>query len=71
MAPLVFRAPEGTAGSIGAKTFTLLGLTWVRARKSSPSIRKIAQTRRFMLCWASFSRKCRKQPHVGRALSRV
>ena len=37
-----------------AKKFALLGLVWVRARKSSPGARKMAQNRRFVACWASF-----------------
>ena len=37
-----------------AKKFALLGLVRVRARKSSPSARKMAQNPRFLACWASF-----------------
>ena len=37
-----------------AKKFALLGLVWVRARKSSPCTLKTPQNRRFFACWASF-----------------
>ena len=37
-----------------AKYFALLGLMWARARKSSPSTRKMAQNGGFMARWASF-----------------
>ena len=37
-----------------AKKFALLGPARTRARKSSPSARKMAHNRRFMACWASF-----------------
>ena len=36
------------------KVLTLLGLMWVRARKSSPCTLKTPQNRRFYVCWASF-----------------
>ena len=37
-----------------AKKFALLGLVWVRARKSSPCTLKTPQNRRFFACWANF-----------------
>ena len=37
-----------------AKKFAPRGLMWVRARKSSPSERKMAQNRCFMARWANF-----------------
>ena len=40
-----------------AKKFALLGSVSGCARKSSPSARKIAQNRRFVVCWASFFAK--------------
>mgnify|MGYP001670830274 FL=1 len=40
-----------------AKKFALLGPARTRARKSSPSARKMAHNRRFMACWASFFAK--------------
>ena len=47
-----FKVPMG--GVLSAKKFALLGLVWVRARKSSPCERKMAQNRRFLACGASF-----------------
>ena len=37
-----------------AKKFALLGLVWVRARKSSPRMPKTAETRCFQARWANF-----------------
>ena len=37
-----------------ATFFALIGLMWVRARKSSPCVLKMAQNRRFMACWVNF-----------------
>ena len=37
-----------------AKKFALLGPSRTRARKSSPSARKMAQNLRFMACWANY-----------------
>ena len=37
-----------------AKFVALLGLAWVRARKSSPCARKMAQNQRFVACRANF-----------------
>ena len=37
-----------------AMILALLGVMRVRARKSSPSTRKMAQNGRFMACWAKF-----------------
>ena len=53
-----------------AKKFALLGLMWVRARKSSPSMLQRAKNRCFLACWASFSRKCRWRGRAGRVFSR-
>ena len=46
--------PAWPGVGVSAKKFALLGLVWVRARKSSPGARKMAQNRRFVACWASF-----------------
>ena len=54
-----------------AKKFALLGPVRMRARKSSPSTRKMAQNRLFMACWASFFAKHRWMGHAGRTFSRL
>ena len=51
-ASLVATSPRDCA--LCAKKFAPSGLMWVRARKSSPSERKMAQNRRFMARWANY-----------------
>ena len=60
----------GTGPACGTK-FSLLGLVVGECAKSSPSARKMAQNRRFVACWASFSRKHCSRGCAGRILSRV
>ena len=54
-----------------ATFFALIGLMWVRARKSSPCTLTLARIWRFLACWASFSRKRGWRGRVGRVFSRT
>ena len=54
-----------------AKYFALLGLMWARARKSSPSTRKMAQNGCFMACRASFFAEMRLKGPCGASFSRT
>ena len=47
-------ALRGLVVGVCAKKFALLDLMCVRARKSSPCARKMAQNRCLVACWASF-----------------
>ena len=48
------RADHHTVTPLCGTLLALLGLVWVRARKSSPSTRKMAQNGCFMARWANF-----------------
>ena len=63
--------PAWPGVGVSAKKFALLGLVRVRARKSSPCARKMAQNWRFVACWASFSRKRGWRGCAGRVVSRI
>ena len=52
---MVLLVSKSERGSIPcAKKFALLGLEWLRARKSSPCEPKMAEKRCFQVRWANF-----------------